>query len=116
MCTARILTHKVNNVYIGSPDEFAGSMLDGREKGLPILWQQMREGEIYPLEDSKKPNALKVITPEKNPGRLSYVAEEFASLPLEIFLLTREAIDAKMGIKGLSDLSHLSQFIDEIKK
>lgn len=94
MCCARILTHKVDTVYIGSPDELGGAMLGGREMGLPPLWVNMRREQ-----------RLQVVTPNTDdPKSPTYVDSQYLGLPLETFLSTRKHIDAMMATQGLADV------------
>ncbi|SRR6266566_145969 len=104
MCCARILTHKLDIVYIGSPDELGGAMLGGREMGLPPLWINLSREE-----------RLQVVTPNTDdPTSPAYVNQEHLGLPLEIFLSTREHIDAIMRTKGLADIHTLPKTIDTL--
>jgi tRNA(Arg) A34 adenosine deaminase TadA len=115
MCTVRILTHKINAVYICAPDDIAGSMLEGRENILPILWRDMRNGKVG-MQPGESPQPLKVVVPnEANPDNIDYIHHDYKNLSLEIFLSTREAIDMRMGTKGLApDLSSLLKAIASI--
>jgi tRNA(Arg) A34 adenosine deaminase TadA len=115
MCAGRIATHKLDTLYIGAKDELAGAMLDERRDGLSVLWKQMLDGEIG-LKPGESPKPLKIITPDTlNAESIAYVPNKYIKLQLDIFLYTRQAIDDKMGNRGLSpDLSHLSDVIKGI--
>ncbi len=115
MCTARILTHKVDTVFIGTPDDYAGTMLDGRQDGLPALWQGMRNGDFHAPGEESKP--LQVLTPTPDPNSLNHIPEKYKNLGAEIFSSTRVLIDEKMGGRGLSpDLSNIPQVIQNYLK
>ncbi|MBP6913483.1 MAG: nucleoside deaminase [Candidatus Levybacteria bacterium] len=115
MCTGRILTHKPDEVFIGTADDFAGAMLDGREKGLPLLWQGMRNGDFHAPDE--KPSPLKVTVATTIPGSESYIPEKYLNLGLNIFLSTREEIDSKMGKNGLSpNLSTIPENITRLTR
>ncbi|MGE5041564.1 MAG: nucleoside deaminase [Candidatus Levyibacteriota bacterium] len=115
MCTARILTHKVDEVFIGSPDDFAGTMLDGRENGLPPLWKGMREGAFH--NEGEEPKSMKVTIPQDNLESPDFVDPKYRNLASKIFLSTREVLDEKMGGRGLSpDLSPVPQVIERFDR
>lgn len=99
MCTVgSVLNSDVKKVVIGTEDEFAGAILNGRLKDLAPLWNST--GEIQSLE---------IITAQSNSeaDKDTYVPLEMRDLLNRLFFDTKERLDQKLDKEGFIDLQRL---------
>lgn len=97
-CVRRLETHKVSGVFIGEVDDFAGAMLGDREKGLPKLWQWMKERQGFFVE----------LANYEDPNNPNYVDSQYRELISRTFHINRQEIDDEMEEKGLAGQKSLA--------
>lgn len=88
-CFRRLSTHKPNAVWIATPDEHAGAMLDGRREQLPGFW---------PTRIIK--DGTQILTPSDDPSSPQYINPKYRDIALEMFGTTQTYIDK--AIQGMS--------------
>ncbi|MBI2641793.1 hypothetical protein HYW87_04360 [Candidatus Roizmanbacteria bacterium] len=105
-CVRRILTHKVDEIIIGLKELLSGAMLDGREKMLPPLWQDMRN----------KQKLIVKLVQHDNPNEKNYLNPLFKKLLLQTFQINRKSLDREMEKGKFINLDSLYKYAYFLKK